>query len=264
MSLSEQVRVTLGPLAPPPVVRINPAGPQSIPPDGLPGVDDPIPRVIHMAWLGPKPLTELNRRCILSWIDLHPDWRVYVWCDEQSQPNLSGLPHARIHEAGLATGGLFRAAPNFGEASDILRYELLREFGGVWTDCDVECLRPIDEVAGAGMFACAGSHPSYPQIENAVMGACPEHPLIESLVRALPLWCAQYPDADTIYRTGPVYLDWWARVWMGRRFEFSEHPVRGNSLTIYPKSYFYQEAGVGTARATGAYGYHHWTGSWYR
>lgn len=41
----------------------------------------------------------------------------------------------------------FDAAKNYGEKSDILRYEILFVYGGVYADVDVECLQPFDALA---------------------------------------------------------------------------------------------------------------------
>jgi mannosyltransferase OCH1-like enzyme len=37
-----------------------------------------------------------------------------------------------------------KAAKNYGEKADILQLEILFSFGGLYTDCDVECLTPFD------------------------------------------------------------------------------------------------------------------------
>ena len=51
-----------------------------------------------------------------------------LWTDEQ----VAGLT--------LFNQAAFDAAPNFGEKSDILRYELLYAFGGVYVDVDLQCV----------------------------------------------------------------------------------------------------------------------------
>jgi mannosyltransferase OCH1-like enzyme len=40
----------------------------------------------------------------------------------------------------------FDRASNFGEKSDIWRYEILFRLGGVYVDTDFECVRPFDSL----------------------------------------------------------------------------------------------------------------------
>lgn len=229
---------------------------------GLPGLNNPIPRVLSMAWLGPKPISKQGQRCIASWMLHHPTWDVTVWCDRESidQPRLQGLPLKLVDDSDFITGPLYRASVNYGERTDVLRLELARR-GCVWVDCDVECKRPIDELlAVGGAFIGAGDHPGYLQIENAVIGACAGHPFIENALRALPMWWGINPDAATIYKTGPRYLDYQARLLCGAGFELRRtgDPVTANTLTLHPVDYWYAPT-LEKCR----YGFHGWEGTWY-
>lgn len=69
---------------------------------------------------------------IEGWRRAHPRWDVQIWDD------------ARVEAAGLENAAAFRNAPNWGEKSDIARYEILFRHGGVYVDCDMVCLAPID------------------------------------------------------------------------------------------------------------------------
>lgn len=40
----------------------------------------------------------------------------------------------------------FDHASNYGEQSDILRYELLYLYGGVYVDTDMQAVRPLDDL----------------------------------------------------------------------------------------------------------------------
>lgn len=44
----------------------------------------------------------------------------------------------------------FDAATNFGEKSDILRYEILEKHGGVYADVDVACVQAFDSLPKVG------------------------------------------------------------------------------------------------------------------
>ncbi len=86
-----------------------------------------IPRIIHQVWLGPK---KRPARLMDSWAKLHPDWEHVVWTDDNLPPMVNRDKMDSIEElAGKA---------------DVLRYEVLHQFGGVYCDADSLCVRPMD------------------------------------------------------------------------------------------------------------------------
>lgn len=101
-----------------------------------------------------------------TWQRHHPAWEMRLWTDDN-------LPELRYPDA-------LERCRNYGEASDVLRSELLFQFGGVYVDTDVECRRSIEAlIADAKAFA-AWVRPG--RIGSAVLGAEPNHPAIERLL----------------------------------------------------------------------------------
>jgi mannosyltransferase OCH1-like enzyme len=78
-----------------------------------------IPKVIHSIWLGSS-LPEMYNTLISTWKALHPLWTVKIWKDEDTD-----LIHLQNEKA-------YYSAKNYGEKSDILRYEILNLYGGVY------------------------------------------------------------------------------------------------------------------------------------
>ncbi|WP_171239019.1 capsular polysaccharide synthesis protein [Ruegeria sp. HKCCA5763] len=103
-----------------------------------------IPKTIWMYWdTGEADAPELVRHCIASWRSQNPDWDVRV-LDATTVSDVVQMPL------------------DFGKVpiqaySDLLRFRLLREHGGVWVDATTYCLRPLDHwlpmVAYRGFFA---------------------------------------------------------------------------------------------------------------
>jgi hypothetical protein len=100
----------------------------------------------------------------------------------------------------------FREAGNYGEKSDILRYEILEQLGGVYVDIDMECVKPFDnliQVRSAvallvlqeslmdGMlhqrfaFVVGVSNTGCVEINNAVIAARPGHPIVSRLIETI-------------------------------------------------------------------------------
>jgi mannosyltransferase OCH1-like enzyme len=69
------------------------------------------------------------------------------------------------------------------ERSDMLIFELLYRYGGVYIDTDFECLRPIGPLLDGVEIFCSYSHSD--RLNNAIMGAVPHHPLIEKGLQEL-------------------------------------------------------------------------------
>jgi mannosyltransferase OCH1-like enzyme len=88
------------------------------------------------------------------------------------------------------------------ERSDMLIFELLYRFGGVYVDTDFECLRPIGPLLEGVEIFCSYSHPD--RLNNAIMGSVPRHPLIEKGLRDLRPRTT-YGKVDKA-GTGPFYV----------------------------------------------------------
>ncbi len=148
-----------------------------------------IPKIIHFIWLG-SPLPEKYKPFIERARALHPGWRVIVWTDTM------------VKKCKLYNQDLFDAATNWGEKSDILRLDLLWQYGGAYLDVDVKCLKPLDLLhefydlyAGLGPIT---NHIGW--VNNAVIAARPKHPIITRYREEL----RKTKDQTTIiYRTGP-------------------------------------------------------------
>ena len=73
---------------------------------------------------------------------------------------------------GLRNRDAYLAAPNFGQKADILRYELLERYGGVYVDVDMECLQSLDPLLDArGLIFLAGfSNTGTVELNNGLIG----------------------------------------------------------------------------------------------
>jgi mannosyltransferase OCH1-like enzyme len=131
-----------------------------------------IPKIIHQIWLGSK-FPELYKNITQKWLDLHPSWKYILW-DDINVKSLFPL-HNQAY---------FDAAKNFAEKSDILRYEILYRFGGLYVDIDYECLKPFDIFMHSYDFF-AGIEPitmiSF-MVGVAIIGSAPKHPYLKQSI----------------------------------------------------------------------------------
>ena len=91
-----------------------------------------IPRIIHQLWIGskPAPITLMN-----TWKDKHPDFEYIFWNEEEiKKRELKFKCQDKIDEIEEING-----------KADIMRWEILYTYGGVFLDADSICIEPIDE-----------------------------------------------------------------------------------------------------------------------
>lgn len=93
-----------------------------------------IPKVIHYIWLGGKPLPKIAEKCIESWKKFCPDYEIKRW----DETNLDLNKYQFVVDA--------IEAKKFAFASDVLRTEILYNYGGIYLDIDVELIKPIDNL----------------------------------------------------------------------------------------------------------------------
>jgi mannosyltransferase OCH1-like enzyme len=152
-----------------------------------------IPRIAHWIWLGSPPPPELLER-MKQFKKLHPNWKLKLWTDRH------------VAALKLINADAYASAANYGEKSDILRYEILERYGGIYFDWDVIFLRSFEDVIRSFEFFAGLSNVPEPLINNAIIGSCPHHPLLQMIIRAIRP--RKNKMEETIKLTGPfIFTD---------------------------------------------------------
>ena len=99
-----------------------------------------IPKVIHYCWFGGNPLPKSAIKCIESWKKYLPDYEIKEWNESNFDINL--IPYTR--EA--------YEMKKYAYVSDVARFLVLYQEGGVYFDTDVEVVKPMDDIIEAGAF----------------------------------------------------------------------------------------------------------------
>ena len=90
-----------------------------------------IPKIMHQLWIGPKPapITLMD-----TWKKLNPDFEYIHWNEaEFIKRNMTFKCQSKIDEIEEING-----------KADILRWEILYKYGGVFLDADSICIEPVD------------------------------------------------------------------------------------------------------------------------
>lgn len=204
-----------------------------------------IPKIIHQIWVG-SPLPDWAREYHTRWRDLHPEWSVQLWYEEM----LDWLDH---HD--LFSQWRYYAPRNRGQwQANIARIEILRRYGGVYVDSDMEPLRAIDDlIARADHNAfTVWSDEQRKIIGNAVCGSTPEHPLLNDLTNGLRVRVSKHNGLRPMYTCGVLYWTDEVRKRQQRDVNVFNHEV------AYPYNFTELERGGEDFSATDAYMVHHW------
>ncbi len=141
------------------------------PPLGFRKNDTPkIPKVIHTFWFSGDPLPKLYRDCLKSWEKNAPDFEIRIWDLSTYKPGECVFFKQAIEHK------------NWAFASDYARVDVLRRYGGVYMDLDVEMLRPIDDLLYNDAYM---SFESLGRIEcGSGMGAQPGNRIIDEICKS--------------------------------------------------------------------------------
>lgn len=177
---------------------------------GLIGASDEmqrIPKVVHFIWIGPRQFPRESVENVRSWMAKNPGWTFNFWTDRQRPLPCPGMKMRMIRDLNfLKLRDCFAKSDNYGEKSDLLRYEILYQEGGVYVDHDVKCFKPFDSLNKAYDFYCGidmpytSSLPSCIFTTNNLIGVRPGHPILsrcmEMVAEQWDLVEQEYPGTD--------------------------------------------------------------------
>ena len=91
-----------------------------------------IPKTIHYCWFGRNPMPQFLQKCIASWREFCPDYEIVEW----NEDNYDVSRHRYTEQA--------YGKKRFGFVTDIARFDILYENGGIYLDTDVMLLKNPD------------------------------------------------------------------------------------------------------------------------
>jgi len=178
-----------------------------------PGIDvfmKKIPKIIHQIWFGENRPVALMERVRKT----HPDYRYMFW-------NCDILPQ-KMHNPDL-----FHAARYYAEKSDILRYEVLFKYGGLYIDADCFVLKRFDDLLDHPFTSWEHERLRPGLIQNGIMGFTPAHPMLVELFQQLKYSVNLQHDISCWQSTGPLLLS-----------KAQKCVPPANRLKLYPSQYF--------------------------
>ncbi len=158
-----------------------------------------IPKIIHQIWVGPKTPPEIFKKSQESIKKYHPDWEYRLWTD-------ADIPALQLHNQKF-----YDLAENFGAKADILRYELLYKYGGVYLDVDFVCLKSFDVLCQYDLWGAIQPIDCMAAVCNGVIGAVPGHPILQDCITSLEESWNTYQNGkshlyNVVEMTGPLHF----------------------------------------------------------
>lgn len=100
-----------------------------------------IPKIIHYCWFGKGLMPKSQKDCIKGWQKLMPDYKIMRW--DESTFDLDKYPLAKYA----------CEVKKYALASDVCRYNVLAQYGGIYLDTDVEVFKRFDEFLDCDFFS---------------------------------------------------------------------------------------------------------------
>ena len=228
-----------------------------------------IPKIIHQTWKTGK-IPDEWRDPVASWKQFHPDWEYHLWTDEDNR--------IFVQQAYPEFLDLYDAYTYNIQRADAIRYLILHTYGGLYADCDVECLRPFDDLVSGNSFVI-GLEPEWhwhqpgerSPISNAVMAAVPGHSFLRAVILSMKKINPRIVlHGEVLATTGPVMINNVFKQYVsGDMTVLDSHifsPLHGSSREMHALRN--QTGDVQNIKArivkNGTYAVHYWDNTWTR
>ena len=206
-----------------------------------------IPKTIHQIWLGGQ-LPEKYKRYTESWLKINSSWDYKLWGD------------ADVESLHMKNKKVFDATSNLGMKSDIMRYEILNKFGGVYVDTDFECLKPLDDLSYLNFYTGI-SYDIKAELYIGLLASTPGHPIMKACVEGIKTPYVGNKPFTIFDLTGPYYFT---------RCFIQNVSKETKGVVAFPPAYFYplpnnkrkDENAYNFVREC-SYAIHHWGVSWF-
>lgn len=201
-----------------------------------------IPKLLHFIWLGDNQYPYQYYLFLNSWIQKYPDFIFCFWNDK----NLINLFNQKIYNRSYTLA----------QKSDIARYEILYNYGGIYIDSDFYNIQNIEKLLN-NIHLFSG-YESKDFIAIGLMGFEKNNSYLKKLILNIELNYNLYINNNIPNQTGPVYFT-----------NFVNHFIKKNeNIKFFEPEYFYSYSfqnknnNLPILINNNNYCYHSWGYSW--
>jgi len=208
----------------------------------------PIPKTIHLIWIGNNPLPDYTKLFIKSFFNNCPEFTIKLWTESNLNSKNFPKTYKYIQEAKGYQGkpmeksysdtetmhyygkdGNIKNYSKFAQMTDLMRLEIIYNEGGFYFDTTFEILKPLYNLLNRKeRFVGCNEIPRFKDfsyLSNSFFGATKNNPILKRLLSKKYLHTIDFSRAAVDNETGPGYL---------RRGIYLS-----DNYYIYPTKYFY-------------------------
>jgi GT2 family glycosyltransferase len=178
-----------------------------------------IPQIIHQIWIGDQAQAPL--KWMKTWKAKHPEFEYIFWNEDEIAKR--GMTFECQKQIDLI--------PEINGKADIMRWEILYKYGGVFIDADSICIEhlPLSFLRRSAFASFENEVVRKGLIATGTMGFIPEHPLCRDIIN----WIRN----DQLSEHYIIYTRAWYSVGPARLTEFL-NTGRYKDVSIFPSHYF--------------------------
>ena len=203
-----------------------------------------IPKIIHYGWFGGNPIPKRLQGYIDTWKKFCPDYQIIRW-DESNYDVSKNRYMKQAYEA-----------KKYAFVSDYMCLDVVKDYGGIYLDTDVELLKSLDDLLCYD-FYCGFEVTCF---TTAAYGARRGHPVRDKLLQP-------YENMDFIqngvFNETPcgVYN---TQVLVAEGFCQEDVYQLRDGMAVFPREMFYPGGRLGLPgmRSENTFSIHHYEGSW--
>ena len=186
-------------------------------------------KIIHYCWFGPKPLSKLAKKCIKSWKKFLPDYEIKLWNEDNFDFNSCAFVKQAYEKKKWAF------------VSDYARMKVLKEYGGIYFDTDMEITKNIDSLLQNDFFF--GVEDSGMIAAGVIYAKEKNHPFITEMVKLYESF-EQFETEDLFKISIPRLFTATLKEKFGLDENFDKTQItilekNNTKIYIYPREYFY-------------------------
>jgi mannosyltransferase OCH1-like enzyme len=141
-----------------------------------------VPKNVHFIWIG----SEIPRKYVENinrFSSVNPDYDVVLWVD-QPQSGLTSVDVRLLDVTKLSNARYYERLNNIAAKADLLRLEIVKSHGGIYSDVDVIAIKPLDSLFELP-FLCYEPH-TYRDIGNSMFGFPKNDEILSACVGSFP------------------------------------------------------------------------------
>lgn len=175
-------------------------------PEIVKGIEVKIPKIIHQTYKSIEKLPEVWKNTPQSWINNHPEWEYVFWSDDDCRN------YIQKHFPWFLE--VFDGYEYPIQRADAIRYCILYMQGGLYADCDIESIKPLDDLFYEDSEIYLIKTPANDVVTNCFMASKPKSEFWNIVLKEMVyrfknpsiLWIGKH--WKVMYTTGPMMLNY--------------------------------------------------------